>query len=96
MKRSWIVFAGVLASMMLAGAAWGMWQRHEQTILRARLEHARLEASELERLRAANERLRAQEIPVAELERLRADHAALPRLRAELEAARRTTASGER
>ena len=38
-----------------------------------------------ERLRAENRRLCAVQVPEPELERLRADHAALPRLRAEIE-----------
>lgn len=93
--RGWGVFVGVLLVLALLGTAWAVWQRHERAILRAKLEHARLEAGEWERLRAENERLRARQISAAELERLRADHAALPRLRAELETARRALAKEE-
>ena len=41
---------------------------------------------DLARVRAENERLKERQISTTELEALRADHAALPRLRAELEA----------
>jgi hypothetical protein len=52
--------------------------------LRTAAEIARLETSELSRLEAENRRLRGQQISAEELAALRADHAALPRLRAEL------------
>lgn len=54
--------------------------------LRVALERTKADADELTRLRDENRRLRAQQISSTELERLRSDHAALPRLRAELEA----------
>lgn len=65
------------------------WQARETLRLRAELEVARLEAAESESLRAENQRLRAKQIPAAELEALRADHAAVLRLRAELESLRK-------
>ncbi len=50
------------------------------------IEHLRAENRDFEPLRAENQRWRGRQISAAELELLRADHAALPRLRAELEA----------
>jgi uncharacterized protein involved in exopolysaccharide biosynthesis len=47
-------------------------------------------------LRAENARLRSGQISEEELERLRADHAALPRLRAEIEALRKRIEGGGR
>ena len=49
------------------------------------VEIAQREAMTADKLRSENERLRALQVPSAELDRLRADHAALVRLRAELE-----------
>ena len=86
MKRrsnlGFIVLAILLAVAEMAGLEW-QWQ--ETLLLRADLAQARLEAAEFERLREENNRLRAQQISTAELKRLRADHAALPRLQAEIE-----------
>ncbi len=75
------------AVVAASGAAWG-WQRSEVAALRAERAQARREADEWTRLRAEQARLRATQIGAEELERLRADRAALPRLRAELEALR--------
>ena len=54
--------------------------------LRAHLELARAHADELGRFQVENRRLKENQISTTELERLRADRAALPRLRAEVEA----------
>src|SRR3954470_4024785 len=54
--------------------------------LRTEVEYARNEVAELSRLQSENHRLREKQIAAAELAALRADHAALPRLRMELEA----------
>ena len=70
------------------------WQ--ETMLLRGEVGLLRLDAGELERLRAENQRLREKQIPVAELEVLRADHAALPRLRAEMEALNKSPPAGAR
>jgi len=75
----------LLALCLVVGASI-MWQRQQTVQLRDELEQTRMEASELMRLREENRRWREKQIPTAELEALRADHAALPRLRAELEA----------
>lgn len=76
----------MLAVVLGAGGVGWVAQWREAAGLRTELELARTETSELERLTAANARLKAQQVSVAELEALRADHAALPRLRAEIEA----------
>jgi len=75
--------------LAIAGGAGLVSQWQETMALRVELELARVEAGEWERLRAENQRLRSQQISAAELEVLRADHAALPRLRAEIEALKR-------
>jgi hypothetical protein len=54
--------------------------------LRANLELARAHTDDLGRLQVENRRLKENQISATELERLRADRAALPRLRAEVEA----------
>ena len=77
-------FVTIGALVVAAGFAFGH-QRREQATLRAEIELARSEVADVDALRRENQRLRENQIPAAELERLRADHAALPRLRAELE-----------
>jgi type II secretory pathway pseudopilin PulG len=61
-------------------------QRQESALLRAERDLGRFEMRQLEELRRENSRLRESRISAAELATLRADHAALPRLRAELDA----------
>lgn len=76
----------MVAALVIAGGV-GLTSRWQKTMeLRGEVERLRLEAAELTGLRAENQRLHARQIPATELEALRADHAALPRLRAELEA----------
>ena len=78
-------FVLTTALLVLGGAAlWSQWLR--TTSLRSELESTRAEVGELARLRAENVRLRGQQISSAQLEALRADHAALPQLRAQVEA----------
>jgi hypothetical protein len=84
--RSSFGFVVVMAAFVVAGGAALCSQRLQTMSLRTELESARAEASQLERLRAENKRLREQQIPTAQLEALRADHAALPQLRAQVEA----------
>jgi len=84
-RRSFGFLIGLAALVIGGGAVLAMrWQ--ETMLLRSALELARMETADLQRLRADNRRLREKQIPAGELEALRADHAALPRLRAELEA----------
>lgn len=70
-------------------AVWGgralLVQRQQAELLGVELAAARFDLREREQLRQENARLRSLEIPPAELTALRADHAALPRLRAEFE-----------
>jgi Tfp pilus assembly protein PilN len=85
-SRSTFGFLFVITVLIVVGGVM-LLRQHEQTLLlRAKLELARAEAEELRRLRGEKARLLQRQIPVAELEALRADHAALARLRAELEA----------
>jgi hypothetical protein len=74
----------LLALAFAAGAA--LWlQRQAAAQLRDEITLLRDQNRELARLRAENLRLAAALPPTAELEQLRADHAAVVRLRAELE-----------
>src|SRR3989442_17484 len=81
-------FIAVIAALAVAGSFGLVRQRQKAIALRNEIELARIEGCELVRLRAENQRLREKQIPPADLERLRADHAALPRLRSEMEALR--------
>jgi Tfp pilus assembly protein PilN len=84
-RRSSLGFLVLIGAIVVAVGA-GMLSQWRQTLaLRGELELARATMTELGRLREENQRLRARQIPTAELDRLRADHAALPRLRRELE-----------
>src|SRR5436309_2826958 len=83
----------VLMAVFVIASAWGLLSQWEESVrLRMERELAQWETREAERLRAANARLRARQISPAELQSLRADHAALPRLRAELDALARAPA----
>jgi len=85
----------VLTVLIIAGGASLVSQWRQTIALRGELEVARQEAGDLERLRVENKRLRDRQISAAELEALRADHAALPRLRAEIEALNKPTPAGK-
>jgi len=61
-------------------------QRQHAIALREELKSAQAEVAVHREIQAENLRLKQKQIPPEELERLRADRAALPRLRAELEA----------
>ncbi len=67
-------------------------QRLTTAELRANLELARAHTDDLGRLQVEHRRLKENEISAAELERLRGDRAALPRLRAEVEALKKAAA----
>jgi hypothetical protein len=85
MKPRWSIgYFIVIATLAIASGAGLASQWRKTMSLRNEPDLVRMAASDLERLQAENQRLRAQQIPVAELETLRADHAALPRLRLEL------------
>ena len=93
-SHSSTLFSLVLAALLLVGGSMLTMQWRQSMELRVLLERAKTEADELARLRDENRRLRAQHVPQAELERLRSDHAALPRLRAELEALQHRPSGG--
>jgi uncharacterized protein HemX len=63
-------------------------QRQRTDELRGEVELLRDQHREVGRLQAAQARLQAAQIPAQELENLRADHAAVGRLRSEVEALR--------
>jgi hypothetical protein len=84
-SRSSFVFLVVLGALGLAGAEGAAHQWQQSIELRTAVELGRAEVSELSQLQAENRRLRQKQISAAELASLRADHAALIRLRAELE-----------
>ena len=74
---------GLLAAVAIAVLGAQRWQRMK---LQAEIAVLQLEAEELPRLEAENRRLQSRKIGGRDLEQLQADHAALPRLRAEVEA----------
>lgn len=80
------IFVMVMTGVALATGAGFAAQWRQSVALRAELDGLRFETDGWTRLRTENQRLRAAQISTVELEALRADHAALPRLRAELEA----------
>ena len=86
-----IAAGGVLALGVGAGQAW--WRTAE---LRAEVRALREQGARIDEVRAENARLRAGQVSAEELDRLRADHAALPRLRAEIEALRKRIDGGAR
>ena len=87
----------IAAIAIVVFAAIGILQQWPQTTaLRTEVELARIEVAELVRLQGENQRLRENQISAAELARLRADHDALPRLRAELEALNKSATAEQR
>lgn len=73
---------------MVAGAGVALqWQTSES--LRREIGWLKDDNQALARLRAENARLKAAQTPAEEIERLRADHAAMLRLRGEIEQMRR-------
>jgi Tfp pilus assembly protein PilN len=84
----WEFVALLLAVLVAAGLGLAV-QRERAVLLRTKLALLQAEARELASLRAENARLRERQIPAAELEALRADHVAVARLRAELDALRK-------
>lgn len=83
-KFGWLVILGVIG----AGALALWWQRETQVQLHRDLGALREENHQLARLREENRRLVASEPTAVELDNLRADHAAIPQLRAEIDAMR--------
>jgi hypothetical protein len=91
-KRN-LAFLVMIAAFVAGIATLLTLQRHHSIALREELKTARFEAAALAELVAENTRLKQKQIPIEELERLRADRAALPRLRAELEALQESDSS---
>lgn len=83
-KFGWLVILGAISASGLA--LW--WQRETQAQLRRDLGALSEENHELTRLGEENWRLAATEPTATELDNLRADHAAIPSLRAEIDAMR--------
>src|SRR5512140_519040 len=94
--RSPLGFFVALAALIMASGTGLALQWRQSMALRGELERVKFAAEELARLRDENQRLREKQTPAAELERLRADHAALPRLRAELDALAQPAATPNR
>jgi hypothetical protein len=78
----WLVIVGVIGTGGFA--LW--WQGETQVRLDRKLGQLREDHLEMARLREANRRLAAAQPSAADLDNLRADHAAIPRLRAEIDA----------
>jgi hypothetical protein len=84
MNGSRIASVLFLLLALVAGAAWWL-QREAAAALRAEIELLQADHQEIARLTSENARL-AKALPASdELARLRADHAAVMRMRAELE-----------
>jgi hypothetical protein len=76
----------LVITALVAVGAYGMgrqWLKSQE--LGIELEKARTEVAQVERLRRENIRLQGKQVAAAELGKLREDHAALLRLRAELD-----------
>jgi hypothetical protein len=84
------ISGGLGALAVAAGAAWWL-QRQETDALRTEIALLREERGEWEKLQAENRRLAAQGASAEEVARLHADHAAIGRLRAEIEALKAKT-----
>ena len=79
-----LVTVGLLALAVAAGAAW--WLQGQTTeALRLELGLLHEEQGELKRLQAEKQRLVAAQVPAEELARLRNDHAAVARMRGEID-----------
>lgn len=76
--------AGGLAGLILLAGAVAV-QRREMGDLRRELAQRTAVRMKVDVERTENERLKGQQVSAEELARLRADHAALPRLRREIE-----------
>src|SRR5438309_2133293 len=79
-------FISLIAALTIIAAVALALQQQEASPLRLELAQAQAESRELARLKTENQAWREKQISAAELESLRSDHAALPRLREELEA----------
>lgn len=90
-RQSSLGFTLLLIVLLLGFGFASFWQWQQTMTLRSELKLAELDVSELASVRAENRRLREKQIPPQELAKLRADHAALPRLRAELESLTKKT-----
>lgn len=91
--RCFFVFGGLGVCLIACGVVFALMETAELRYERLAL---REQCARIEEVRAENARLRAAQISPEELERLRADHAALPRLRAEIEALRKRIDGGAR
>lgn len=80
----WFALA-LLAFSLVVGSGF-LLQRQTTSALRSELALSRAEHRELGQLQKENQKLKAAQVPAGELERLRADHAAIMRLRNEIEA----------
>jgi hypothetical protein len=88
MKRAAIWALLVLLTLAVGVGLARQWQT--SALLRIEVERLHEEERGLDRLKADNERLKRERTPAAEVERMRADHAAVARLRLELESLRAT------
>src|SRR4051812_48361342 len=90
MSLSRWISVGLLACAVLAGAKWAL-ERQTARALQQEIALLKDDNRALARLRAENERLRAEQVPAEELLRLQSDRAAIQRLRAEIEALKTRT-----
>ena len=79
-----LAWLGIIAVVCAGGFL--LWRQQATRLqLHQRVIELRIQSDELARLRQENRRLAAEQPAAAELNRLRADHAAIPRLRAEID-----------
>ena len=91
----WLSIIGLVGVFAGVGGGLGL-QRQETNVLRLEIALLRDEQRELARLQAENKRLTAAQPSAVELEALRADHAAVARLRGEIERTRDVLMTRER
>jgi len=95
MKRSkWAVAFFIL--LFAAGGVVLSLQRQSIAKLRVEMKQLSVENKQVERLRIENQKLSAGQVSAIELDRMRDDHAALPRLRSEIQTLKRELASRAR
>ena len=91
LSRTQYRFIVVSSAIILITGTGIVFQQREGRTLRVELQDAKRIEAEVVRLRSENERLQSQQISATELERLRSDHAALLRLRSELNELKKRT-----
>jgi Tfp pilus assembly protein PilN len=85
-KKSSFVFAAFMLVFVVGGGLVLFSQRQDTIRLQGERDRVRMQQEDVVRLQSENRRLKERQPTAAELQALRADHVALLRLRAELDA----------